>query len=179
MDEIRPINGMIKQPNPFLEEFKGILMVIFATLLYSITTYMFVLPNDFAPSGLSGILAFVSYYKGINTGTFTLLFLNVPLLILGFFYLSKRFALRTTISVFVLCGSLFLLALIDKEGKLKFVGTTQNGESDFGKKLLEEKGYARYEISNFAKKGYESKKNHSRTHSFNTWKEMSFMRSFN
>ncbi len=137
MDEIRPIDGVVKQPNPFLEEIKGITIVVFATLLYSITTYMFVLPNDFAPSGLSGILAFVSYRtESLNMGTFTLLFLNIPLLILGFFYLSKRFALRTTISVFVMCGSLFLLGLIDKDGKLKFVGLTPNGESDFGKKLF-------------------------------------------
>ncbi|MBR3864369.1 MAG: YitT family protein [Clostridia bacterium] len=137
MDEIRPINGVVKQPNPVIEEIKGIVMVVIATLLYSITTYMFVLPNDFAPSGLSGILAFVSYItEDLNTGTFTLLFLNLPLLILAFFYLSKRFAIRTTISVFVMCGSLFLLGLLDRDGKLQFVGLTLSGESDFGKKLF-------------------------------------------
>ncbi len=35
---------------------------------------------------------------------------------------------------------------------------------EFGRKLLEEKGYARYEISNFAKEGFESK------HNLNYWK---------
>jgi oxygen-independent coproporphyrinogen-3 oxidase len=35
---------------------------------------------------------------------------------------------------------------------------------EYGKTLLEEKGFARYEISNFAKKGYESK------HNLNYWK---------
>ena len=35
---------------------------------------------------------------------------------------------------------------------------------DFGRKLLKEKGFERYEISNFAKKGYESK------HNLNYWK---------
>lgn len=35
---------------------------------------------------------------------------------------------------------------------------------EYGKGLLEEKGYARYEISNFAKKGFESK------HNLNYWK---------
>ena len=35
---------------------------------------------------------------------------------------------------------------------------------EFGRKLLEEKGYARYEISNFAKAGYESK------HNLNYWR---------
>ena len=35
---------------------------------------------------------------------------------------------------------------------------------EYGRKLLEEKGYKRYEISNFAKKGFESR------HNFNYWK---------
>ena len=35
---------------------------------------------------------------------------------------------------------------------------------EFGRKLLEEKGYRRYEISNFAKEGFESK------HNYNYWK---------
>ena len=137
MDEIRPINGVVGKRRLVLDEIKEITIVVMATLLYSLTTYMFILPNEFAPSGLSGILAFVAYIaKDLNTGTFTLLFLNIPLLILAFFYLSKRFAFRTTISVFVLCGSLFLFGLFDKEGKLQFVGITQSGESDFGKKLF-------------------------------------------
>lgn len=135
MDEIKPINGVVKKPNPILEECKAIAIVVLATLLYAVTTYMFVLPNDFAPSGLSGILAIVASLKDLNTGTFTLLLLNLPLLILAFFSLSKRFAIRTTISVLVLCGTLFLLPIIDKNGVLKFVGEV-NGVTDFGKKLF-------------------------------------------
>ena len=73
MDEIRPIDGIVKKNSVIFEEIKEISIVVIATLLYSLTTYMFILPNEFAPSGLSGILAFVAYIaEDLNTGTFTL-----------------------------------------------------------------------------------------------------------
>lgn len=82
---------------------------------------------------------------------------------------------RKTIELAVACGSkhISMYALTVEDGTPIYTDYL-NGELpdsdevaalyDFGKKLLEEKGFQRYEVSNFAKKGYESK------HNLNYWK---------
>jgi len=82
---------------------------------------------------------------------------------------------RKTIELAAACGSthISMYALTVEDGTPIYTDYL-NGELpdsdevaqlyDFGRKLLEEKGYMRYEISNFAKKGYESK------HNYNYWK---------
>ena len=57
-------------------EIKNVLVLIFATLFYTITTYIFVLENDFAPSGLSGILAKIAAKSQLTIGSFVLLLIN-------------------------------------------------------------------------------------------------------
>ncbi len=139
MDEIRPVDGVVREENKILTEVKNILVLVFATLFYAVTTYVFVLNSNFAPSGLSGILAMIQSKTNLNTGTFFLLLLNAPLLIWAFFSLSKRFAIYTTISVTILCASFFLLDIIDPEQKLRFVTTILvAGQEipDFGRRLF-------------------------------------------
>ncbi len=139
MDEIRPVDGVVKEENKILTEVKNILVLVFATLFYAVTTYVFVLNSNFAPSGLSGILAMIQSKTNLNTGTFFLLLLNAPLLIWAFFSLSKRFAIYTTISVTLLCTSFFLLDIIDPEQKLRFLTTISVGGQeipDFGRRLF-------------------------------------------
>ena len=139
MDEIRPVNGMVRKESPILTELKNILVIILASIFYAATTYMFVLDSKFAPSGLSGVLAMIETLKDLDTGTYVLLLMNTPLLIWAFFSLSKRFALYTTISVVVLCTSFFLFDYLDPEGKFRFVTTmTIDGQEypDFGKRLF-------------------------------------------
>lgn len=139
MDEIRPINGVQKKENPILVELKTLLVIIIATVFYAITTYIFVLGNNFAPSGLSGILAMIEYKFNLSAGTFVLLLMNTPLLIWAFFSLSKKFAIYTTISVTVLCLSFFLLDIFDPQNKLRFfTNIIIDGTSypDFGKRLF-------------------------------------------
>ncbi len=79
-----------------------------------------------------------------------------------------------TIELATACGSnhISMYALTVEDGTPIFTDYL-NGELpdsdevadmyEFGRKLLEEKGYARYEISNFAKKGFESR------HNMNYW----------
>ena len=139
MDEIRPVNGVARKENHFLTEVKNIAVVIFATLFYAITTYVFVLDSKFAPSGLSGVLAMIETVKDLDTGTYVLLLFNAPLLIWAFFSLSKRFAVYTTLSVTVMCTTFFLFDYLDPEGKFRFATTINIGgeiHPDFGKRLF-------------------------------------------
>ena len=82
---------------------------------------------------------------------------------------------RKTIELAAACGSkhISMYALTVEDGTPIYTDYL-NGELpdsdevaelyDFGRTLLQEKGFARYEISNFAKKGFESK------HNLNYWK---------
>ena len=83
--------------------------------------------------------------------------------------------IRKTIELAAACGSkhISMYALAVEDGTPIYTDYL-NGELpdsdevaefyDYGRSLLKEKGYERYEISNFAKKGYESK------HNLNYWK---------
>lgn len=147
MDELRYTDEkLIKRANR-LRSVKEYLIVLFATLLYTITTYMFVIGNGFASSGFSGILVIIEHIFELKSGAFTLFFMNFPLLIWGWFTLSKDFAIKTTMSVFVMCLSFYLLGVFDKNGVLHFSSDSilkvpVNGEiievvySDFGKKFF-------------------------------------------
>lgn len=157
MDEIHGINERNAKKQYILQIVKELGINILATVLYAVSTYMFVLGNDFAPSGFSGILAMIEAVADLKLGTYVLLAMNLPLLIYAFFAFSKRFAAYTTVNVIVLCGTLFILGVIDVNGALKFntdfiipehtIESMVNGElvnivvpqmqlSDFGKKLF-------------------------------------------
>ncbi len=118
-----------------------------AALFYAITSYVFILGNDFAPSGFSGILAIIEKVKDIEHASLVLLAMNVPLLVLSYFKLPKRFVVYTAMNVLLMCGCFYLLGLIDKAGSFKFntllkaadgtpILVDGNTVSDFGKKLF-------------------------------------------
>lgn len=139
MDELRTTDPLEIKKQKRLSDLKDFLVIILATVLYAVSTYVFVLGKGFAPSGLSGILAMIEATSGLKSGTFVLLLLNTPLLILSFFMLSKRFALNTTVSVLLMCIIFFVLDKVDSEKLLTFnVYSEVNGTAfeDFGKKFV-------------------------------------------
>ena len=73
--------------------------------LMAITYIMFVFPNNFAPSGVSGIATMIQKVWDFKVAWFTII-VNVPLAIITFFIISKQFAIRS--SVFVISFSIFL-----------------------------------------------------------------------
>ncbi|MDY4186425.1 MAG: YitT family protein [Candidatus Borkfalkiaceae bacterium] len=147
MDELRYTDETLVKRAKRFQKTKEYIAVLLSTLLYTITTYTFVIGNGFASSGFSGILVMTEKLFNLESGTFTLFFMNFPLLIWSWFILSKDFAIKTTISVFVMCLGFYLLSLFDKNGILHFSATSVlevpvDGEmvevvySDFGKKFF-------------------------------------------
>ena len=139
MDEIRSKNELDIKREIRKSNIKDFLMVILGTIIYSLSTYMFVLGNGFAPSGLSGVLAMIEYKFNLSAGTFVLLLMNAPLLIWSFFWLSKRFAINSTVGVTLMCFIFFIMKYVDQDEKLRFVTTSLiEGKiyPDFGKKLF-------------------------------------------
>lgn len=79
------------------------------SVVYGIGTHAFVAPANIAPGGATGLALMVNYLFGLPIGTMTLV-LNVPLLILAWFYLSHRFAVATAITT-TLCSLILDVAI--------------------------------------------------------------------
>ena len=101
-------------------------VLIFASLVRCISVYMFSVPNQFAPGGVTGI-ASILYNKAQVPIGLTVLLLNIPLLVLAFFKMNKVFALKTFIVILLLSGGVELF------GKL---GVPQYGIRQNADKML-------------------------------------------
>ena len=76
------------------DKFYARIVVVLAAVLRGIGTYCFISPNGFAVGGIAGAAVILEYITGINLGYFNIA-MNVPLLILAFFFLSKRYFFAT------------------------------------------------------------------------------------
>ena len=61
---------------------------------YAFSYVLFIVPNDFAPSGINGIAIMIQYLGHFSVGYMSLL-INVPLCIFAFFCVDKHFACKT------------------------------------------------------------------------------------
>ena len=87
----------MKKDSAISRVLKNLLIVLIAiggALNYEI----FVFPNNFAAAGLNGILIIIRHLFGFTFGYLSLI-LNIPLLIVSWFFLKKRFAITTFIYV--------------------------------------------------------------------------------
>ncbi len=75
-----------------------LLVTLLGTGIYAFAVHMFTVPNNIAPGGVTGISTMVNYLTGIPVGTVSLL-INLPLLLLGYRYIGRSFALKTMVSV--------------------------------------------------------------------------------
>ncbi len=73
---------------------------------------MFVYKNNFAPSGVDGIATMIQEVTGWNAGLLSIL-LNAPLLIIAFFFLSKRYVIYTVLFSLLSSGFIYLLSAVD------------------------------------------------------------------
>ena len=83
-------------------ELKCIFMMLIASLLSFSSLYIFVIPSRFSPSGIDGVSTILYEITHINIGWFKLIF-NIPLMILAWIYLKRRYVLY--VIVFTLLDS--------------------------------------------------------------------------
>lgn len=100
--------------------FKYCVLLILLASIRSLTTYLFIVPNGFAPGGVSGISSILynvivliapgnqTLLKIFDPGI-TMLILNIPFIVVAFFVLGKKFAINTFFVVAVYSGLMFLL----------------------------------------------------------------------
>ena len=75
-----------------------ITVILIASAVYSLGVHCFISPNDIAPGGVTGVSIILSNFTPVKIGTLIFV-LNIPLMILGFIYLSKATMIKTAVSV--------------------------------------------------------------------------------
>ncbi len=73
--------------------FSEIIIALLAILM-ALSYQLFVVENHFAPAGLNGIATMIQYKTGFSIGYMSLI-INVPLCVLAYFLVNKRFAVKT------------------------------------------------------------------------------------
>lgn len=102
------MNNLITQKN-LLRDF---VLLMFGILIYNIGTHCFISPANIAPGGIIGIALMINYLIEVPIGILNLV-MNIPLLILAWFQLSKKFVLHTGFACVVCSLSLdFVIAKI-------------------------------------------------------------------
>lgn len=102
---------------------KYLFLLVLLSFIRALTTYVFIIPNGFAPGGVAGISSII--YNAVLLGGnehlartvfspgLTTFVINIPLLILAFFTLNKRFAVNTLMVVGAYSGFMAMFSAID------------------------------------------------------------------
>lgn len=107
-DNIDPHAGTKRQQ--IMRWVKSIVYTVFSALLIAFAAYALITPNNFTIGGISGIAILVNVASDGKVPQSIVLFgLNLPLVILAFFYVKKRFAILTSMNI--LLQSLFLFII--------------------------------------------------------------------
>lgn len=91
--------------------FSAILPVLCSGLIRFFGVNIFVTPNKFAPGGVNGASVLLEEVTGLNWGIYLLIF-NVPLFFLAFFFLGKREAVLSTLSMLLTAGISILVQYV-------------------------------------------------------------------
>ena len=94
------------------QTFTDILMILAAAVLAGIGLHVFVNAAHFAPSGIDGVAMMVQELFEINMGYVTLAF-NIPLLIVAWFFINKKYVLYTALYSFSSSAVLILMESFD------------------------------------------------------------------
>lgn len=78
----------------FLNIIKDTLLILFGCIISAIGTASLLLPNQLSTGGFSGIATIIYYFFNINMAT-SIVFLNIPLFIIGFIKLGNKFVFKT------------------------------------------------------------------------------------
>lgn len=117
---------MKKDHNPqtakFIKEAKFYILLTVLAFVRALMQYVFIVPNGFAPGGITGISsilynAILPYDAHLANTVFspavTSLVLNIPLLIVSFVVLNKKFAFNTLIVVSLFSGFMAIFSAVD------------------------------------------------------------------
>ncbi len=94
------------------KELMSIALTFFSAFLSAFTLHVFIYKNGFAPSGVDGIATMIQELTGINAGIASFV-LNIPLLLLAWRFLNKKFVLYTVLFTVLSSGFIMLLNYVN------------------------------------------------------------------
>lgn len=103
------------------------IVIFFIAVLLAFNYQLFIVKNDFAPAGLNGIATMIQYKTGFSIGYMSLI-INIPLCVLAYFLVDKRFAKR---SLFFCLTYSFVYLLLQKLGLEAFQYDAQGHDTIF------------------------------------------------
>ena len=116
----------------FLKNLRKYSIITLSAFLFAAAVYGFILPNNFTSGGVSGVVAMITYL--IDTDVYAgyiNLAINVPLIIISFIAINRKYAFKTTVHILLVSAFLAVFPLIDSKGLMQYV---TNGE--VGKNIL-------------------------------------------
>ena len=122
----------MQQKRKFKTELTSLLMLLCAATVSFLSVYVFIIPSNFAPSGIEGISTILYEITGINVGWFKLA-LNIPLLILAWVCLDKRYVFY--VIAFVVCDA-FGVILLEKLEFYTFIPMGLTAGEEIGYRLI-------------------------------------------
>lgn len=90
------------------KEILYVLITLIASALSAFGLHIFVYPASFAPAGVDGIATMLQEITKFNAGYYSLI-INIPLLVVAYFLLKKRYVIYTV--VFTVVSSVMLIVL--------------------------------------------------------------------
>lgn len=88
------VKNSLKNNNKRKEFLLDLLCDIAGSILYAVGIYTFARTANFAPGGVSGLALIINYLWGLPIGMVSL-FLNVPLIILSYKFVGRKFLIKT------------------------------------------------------------------------------------
>ena len=82
----------------FMTIIKKYVMILLGAIFYAAGISLFLNPNDLAPGGVTGIAILLNRFMDVETGTL-ILFLNIPIIVLGIWKFGWKFILSTVYSI--------------------------------------------------------------------------------
>ena len=93
------------------------LLLTLGTLITAFAFALFLLPNDIAPGGVTGIATVLSSLTGLNVGLLSFL-INLPLFAIGWRRVGWRFAARSFIAMLLLSLFIDVIPVFDLSGDM-------------------------------------------------------------
>ena len=109
----------------FWTYFKMYATIVICAVLFGLSYHIFIFPNEFAPAGIPGIATMIQYVFDFKVGYMNII-VNIPLLLLTFFIVGKKYTIRSAVFSAVFSATLLLLYKVPLD---RFIYQTANGTS--------------------------------------------------
>lgn len=83
-----------------------------AALMSAFGMHYFVTSNNFAPAGLDGVATMIAHLAGVNPAYF-ILALNLPLLVVAWFVLKRRYVIYTVLFTLISSGAMLIFEEVE------------------------------------------------------------------